>query len=148
PAPVLAIGVLVTFIWTPLYDTLWILILAFAIKFLPYGLRTIGNNMLQVHKELEEASLVSGGRLFYTLRRVILPLTKPGLIAAWSLLMILFMRQFSLPMMLSSPRSNVITSALFQEFDTGGFGHVAAFGILVIGLCVPCLVVAQWLSRR
>ncbi len=100
PSTVLAVGIIGALIHTPLYNTLWIMLLAFALKFLPYGLRSISNSMLQVHRELEEASFASGAGLFTTLHRVMLPLTAPGLIAAWSLLFIVFGRQFSLPIMM------------------------------------------------
>lgn len=147
PGTVLAVGIISAFIKTPLYNTIWIMMLAFTIKFLPYGLRNLSNNMLQVHRELEEASTASGAGLMTTLRRVILPLTIPGIVAAWSLLFIVFMRQFSLPIMLASPGSQVVTIMLFQEFEAGQMGHVAAFGMILIGSCIPFVVLARYLAR-
>jgi iron(III) transport system permease protein len=103
--------------------------------------------MLQVHRELEEASAVSGAGLFATLRRVMLPLTAPGIFAAWSLLFIVFGRQFSLPVMLSASGTEVLTIMMFQEFDAGQMGHVAAFGILLVGASLPFLIVARHVAR-
>ena len=123
------------------------LLLAFAVKFLPYGLRNVSNAMLQIHREMEEASFAAGAGLFTTLRRVMLPLCAQGLLAAWSLLFIVFGRQFSLPIMLSSSDSSVLTIQLFQEFDGGQMGHVAAYGILLIACSLPFLVLARWLGR-
>lgn len=136
-----------TLIRTPLYNTIWIMLLAFSIKFLPYGLRNLSNSMLQIHRELEEASFVSGAGLLGTLRRVVLPLTMPGVVAGWSLLFIVFMRQFSLPIMLSSPGSQVVTIMLFQEWDAGQMGHVAAFGIILVVASIPFVVLARYLAR-
>ncbi|MBI2525740.1 MAG: iron ABC transporter permease [Candidatus Rokubacteria bacterium] len=147
PSTVLAVGIIGALITTPLYNTIWIMLLAFSIKFLPYGLRNLSNNMLQIHPELEEASYAAGAGLMRTLWRVVLPLTVPGIVAAWSLLLIVFMRQFSLPIMLSSPGSQVVTIMLFQEFEAGQMGHVAAFGMLLVGSCIPFIVVARYLGR-
>ncbi len=57
PSTVLALGVIAILVWTPLYNTIWIMMVAFAIKFLPYALRSASNTLIQIHPELEEASL-------------------------------------------------------------------------------------------
>lgn len=147
PATVLAVGIITALIGTPFYNTLWILLLAYGLKFLPYSLRNVSNSLLQVHPELEEASYISGASLHTTMRRVLLPLCAPGLFSAWSLLFIVFGRQFSLPVMLSASGTEVLTIMLFQEFDAGEMGHVAAFGVLLVGFSLPCLAFAAWMSR-
>jgi iron(III) transport system permease protein len=148
PGSVLAIGIISTFIDSPLYNTIWIMLLAFCIKFMPYSIRNINSSIMQVHREMEEASHVSGGTMLTTIRRIVLPLVIPGLIAAWSLLFIVFVRQFSLPIMLSSPGSQVLTIMLFQEWDAGKMGHVAAYGILMVSASLPFMVAARLLSRQ
>jgi iron(III) transport system permease protein len=148
PGSVLAIGVISTFINTPIYNTIWIMVLAFSIKFMPYSIRNINNNIMQVHRELEEASYVGGGTMLGTIRRIVLPLVIPGLVAAWSLLFIVFVRQFSLPVMLSSPGSQVMTVMLFQEWDAGKMGHVAAYGIVMVLASFPFMVAARLVSRH
>ncbi|MEI8400001.1 MAG: iron ABC transporter permease [Alcaligenaceae bacterium] len=148
PGSVLAIGIIATLIDSPLYNTIWIMLLAFCIKFMPYSIRNINSSIMQVHREMEEASHVSGGTMLTTIRRIVLPLVIPGLIAAWSLLFIVFVRQFSLPIMLSSPGSQVLTIMLFQEWDAGKMGHVAAYGILMVSASLPFMVAARLLSRQ
>lgn len=143
PGTVLAVGLIGGLIHTPIYNTIWIMVIAFIIKFLPYGLRNVSGNLLQIHRELEEASFSSGASLMVTLRRVVLPLALPGIISGWSLLFIVFMRQFTLPVMLSSPGSQVATIVLFQEWEAGQVGHVAAVGCTIMAVCVPFLIVAR-----
>lgn len=144
PGTVLAVGLITLLISTPLYNTIWIMLLAFTVKFLPFGLRNVTSGMLQIGRELEEASVTSGGSLATTLRRVILPLAMPSMISAWSLLFIIYGRQFSLPLMLSSPGSQLITIVLFQEWDSGAIGHVAAFGVFMVLASLPFLILARW----
>ena len=148
PGSVLAIGVISTFIDSPIYNTIWIMLLAFSIKFMPYSIRNINNNLMQVHRELEEASYIAGATMLMTIYRIVLPLIIPGLVAAWSLLFIVFVRQFSLPVMLSSPGSQVMTIMLFQEWDAGKMGHVAAYGVLMVGASLPFMVAARIMSRQ
>jgi iron(III) transport system permease protein len=40
----------------PIYGTIWIILIAYVTRFLPYGLRAVSSTIIQVHKELEEAS--------------------------------------------------------------------------------------------
>jgi iron(III) transport system permease protein len=148
PGSVLAIGIISTFINSPLYNTIWIMLLAFCIKFMPYSIRNINGSIMQIHHEMEEASQVAGAPMLMTIRRIVFPLALPGLVAAWSLLFIVFIRQFSLPVMLSSPGSQVLTIMLFQEWDAGKMGHVSAYGILMVLASLPFMIAARVLSGK
>ncbi len=77
-----------------------------------------------------------------------MPIAVPGLVAAWSMLLIIYSRQFSLPMMLASADSNVITISMFNEWDSGAMGHVAAYGLLLALCCLPLLILARILDGR
>ncbi|MGH7928332.1 MAG: ABC transporter permease, partial [Candidatus Binatia bacterium] len=65
------------FVPIPVYGTLWILLIAFATRYIPYGIRYTHSGLLQLHKELEEASYVSGASWLSSMRRIILPLITP-----------------------------------------------------------------------
>ena len=70
PGIVLAMGVLVTYIQTPIYATLWILMLAYITRFFPYGQRNISSIMLAISEELDQSSRMAGASWFTTLRRI------------------------------------------------------------------------------
>lgn len=78
PGIVLAMGVLVTYIQTPLYATLWILLLGYITRFFPYGQRNISSVMLAISEELDQSSRMAGASWLTTLRRITIPLLKPG----------------------------------------------------------------------
>ena len=61
-----------------MYGTLWILLIAFVTRYIPYGIRYTHSGLLQLHKELEEASYVSGASWFDSMRRIIVPLMTPS----------------------------------------------------------------------
>ncbi|MBV8914871.1 MAG: iron ABC transporter permease, partial [Acetobacteraceae bacterium] len=88
PSVVLALGVLWTYAGLdvlPIYGTAGVLLVAYAAHFLPLGTRAMASAMRQLHPELEDAARICGAGLLETLRRVVLPLTRPSLAAAWTL---------------------------------------------------------------
>ena len=71
---------LLAFIRRPLalYGTIWLLVIAFTVAFLPIAIRNIGSLFQQVGRDLEEAALVSGASGARTLQKVTIPLVMPG----------------------------------------------------------------------
>ena len=76
----------------PIYATLWIILIAYVTRFLPYGMRAVSSTIIQVHKELEEASIVCGAGFLATFRRVLIPMMRPGVVAGWIILVTISMR--------------------------------------------------------
>ncbi len=130
PGLVLAVGLFVTLIRTPLYGTLWIILLAYMVRFFPYGQRSISAVLLSVSGELEESSRTSGAGWITTLWRVLLPLARPGLVAAWLLLFITFIREVSMSMLLSRSGTETLSYALFSLMMYDPIGSAAAFTLL------------------
>jgi len=83
------------------YSTLWILLIAYVIRFFTYGQRSISGVILSLTADLEESSRVSGGGWLTTIRRILLPLVWPGFVGGWLLLFITFMREVSMSLLLS-----------------------------------------------
>src|SRR5207249_5991267 len=100
------------------YGTIWIMLIAYITRFMPYGLRYNTTSMLQIHKELEESAAMSGASSTTTFRRVILPLLKPGLIAGWIYIMIVSIRELSSSILLYSPGTEVLSIVIRSEEHT------------------------------
>ena len=113
PGIVLAMGVLVTYIQTPIYATLWILLLGYITRFFPYGQRNIASIMLAISEELDQSSRMSGATWFTTLRRITIPLLKPGIFAGWVLLFIIFLRELSISIILYSTGTETISVGVY-----------------------------------
>src|SRR5437588_11468683 len=79
PGIVLGLAIMIVYLTPPLgiYGTIWIMLIAYITRFMPYGLRYNTTSMLQIHKELEESAAMSGASWVTTFRRIILPLLKP-----------------------------------------------------------------------
>ncbi|MBI2228185.1 MAG: iron ABC transporter permease, partial [Deltaproteobacteria bacterium] len=72
PGTALAIGLLWTYVYVPLpiYGTLWILLIGYITRFLPYGLRTMTSTIVQIHDDMQQASMVCGAGFVDTFRRI------------------------------------------------------------------------------
>ena len=149
PSTALAIGLLWGYVRIPLpiYATIWLLLIAYVTRFLPYGLRAVTSTIVQIHNDLEEASRAAGGGVWTTLRRILLPLMRPGLIAGWMLLATIFMREFSLSLFLYSPSSEPIGPLLYFLWLDGQIGAVGALGMLVSVVSAILVAVASRYSR-
>lgn len=144
PAMVFALGLLWVYVAVPLpiYGTLAILLIAYVTHYLPFGVRASAAALRQLHPELEEAARVAGASWLYTIRRVTLPLLRPALTAAWALLFVMAMQEVSASILLYSSRSIVLSVAVFDLWENGSSGDVAALGAvqLVAGFVVLALL--------
>ncbi|MBM4261945.1 MAG: iron ABC transporter permease [Deltaproteobacteria bacterium] len=116
----------------PIYGTIWVLLIAYVTRFIPYGMRASSGSILQIHSELEEAAAASGASWWETFKRVTLPLLRPGFVAGWIYICIVSFREFSTSVLLATGESRVLSILLFTMFEQGQVTIVAAIGILMI----------------
>lgn len=132
----------------PIYGTIWVLLLAYITKYIPYGIRAASASMIQINKELEEASLTSGGTWFQTFRKVILPLLMPGFTAGWIYISIIALRELSTSILLYSYNSTVLSIMAFDLWEGGQYTYVCALGVLMVLLLVVMAFTARKLGAR
>jgi iron(III) transport system permease protein len=132
--PGIALGVAVMQIYLrvplPIYGTLWILLIAYVIRYMPYGMRYVYAGVLQIHKELEESAGVAGAASITALRRIVVPLLSPALVSGWLFIFLLATKELSIAILLSSPDSQVMAVAMFDLWVNGQGGELAAFGLV------------------
>jgi iron(III) transport system permease protein len=117
--------------WAPaLYGSIPLVALAFVIRYLPYGMRYCVSGVMQVHRELEEAAGAAGADQLGTLRRIVLPLLSPSLIAGGLFIFLLGAKELSIAVLLAGPNSETISVAMFDQYTNGASGEVAAMGVL------------------
>lgn len=131
-----------------IYGTIWIMLIAYITRFMPYGLRYATTSMLQIHKELEESAAMSGASWVTTFRRIILPLLKPGLLAGWIYVMIVSIRELSTSILLYSPDTQVVSIVIWELWENGQYVELSALGVMFILALFVMVMVAQWLGRR
>jgi iron(III) transport system permease protein len=132
----------------PIYGTIWVLLIAYVTRYIPYGMRSASGSILQIHSELEEAAGASGASWWQTFWRVTLPLLRPGFVAGWIYIFIVSFREFSTSVLLATGESRVLSILLFTMFEQGQVTVVAAIGILMILTLLAIVAVFYKLSGR
>ena len=132
----------------PLYGTLWVIGLAFLIRYMPFGMRYTYNGVLQVHSELEQAAAVSGATTRQSMLKIVVPLVTPALAAGWIYIFLLCGKEVSLPLLLAGPQSQTIPPAMYNMWNNGQLGEVAALGLLWSAALAALAYIFDRLSRR
>src|SRR5436190_17286145 len=149
--PGLVIGVAYLWAWVGLpgglYGTIWILVLAFVARFMPDTMKSLSTSFLQIHRELEEAAWVCGKGRIATIRTIVLPLARPGTVAAMTLLFILAIRELGSSLFLYTSDTMVMAVLLLDYYEGGNTGKAAAFSLVQTVLLAAVIGIAGWLSR-
>jgi iron(III) transport system permease protein len=132
----------------PIYGTIWVLLIAYVTRYIPYGMRSASGSIMQIHSELEEAAAASGASWWETFKRVTLPLLRPGFVAGWIYICIVSFREFSTSVLLATGDSRVLSILLFTMFEQGQVTIVAAIGILMILTLLAVVAVFYKVSGR
>mgnify|MGYP001162716784 CR=1 FL=1 len=150
PGAVIAIAMLWAYIREPfnLYHTLWIILLAYITRFLPFGVKAVSNSITQIHEELERAAAISGANWFTVFWRVLVPLAMPGIVAGWIILFVSMMRELSASIMLFSSNKEVIGTILIQLYDEGLFSHVCILSLIIVILSLGSVALVRWLTKQ
>ncbi len=132
PAIVLAVAFLQLVLNVPLalYGTLLSIIVASMVQFLPFGMRYSYAGVLQVHRELEDASALSGARTATTFLRVVIPLVAPAVVTCWLFVFLMVSKAVSIPLLLAGPNSQVVAVTMFEMWQNGVAPELAALGII------------------
>jgi iron(III) transport system permease protein len=110
----------------PVYGTLWILLIAFVTRYVPYGIRYTHAGLLQLHKELEEAAYASGASWFNCMRRITFPLLTPSLLGGWVFVFLISAKELSMSILLVSPSTPVVSVAIFDLWENGQVGELVS----------------------
>ncbi|HEX4173253.1 MAG TPA: iron ABC transporter permease [Acetobacteraceae bacterium] len=143
PSMVLALGLLWAYVGLkalPIYGTLWILLIAYVTHYLPFGVRAGTGALRQLHVELEDAARLSGASWGKAMRWIVLPLTRPTLIATWTLLFILAMQEVSSSILLYTSRTTVLAVAVFDLWEAGNVNALAALSVIQLAITFIALL--------
>jgi iron(III) transport system permease protein len=148
PGIVIGVGFMWFFVQTPLYATLWALLIGYIATYLPYGIRPMASAFIQIHSHLEESSLVCGAGNWTTMRRIVIPLLVPGIVSGWILMATMFLRELTLSVVLSRPGTEVLAVQILRFAEDGLWGKLSALGILMIGISTVLVVLATLIGAR
>ncbi|MEE9276428.1 MAG: iron ABC transporter permease [bacterium] len=148
PGIVLAMGVLVTYIKTPIYATIWILLLGYITRFFPYGQRNISSIMLAISEELDQSSRMAGASWLTTLWRITIPLLKPGIFAGWLLLFVIFLRELSISIILYTAGTETLSVGVYYLSNFEGEPLTSALSIVQTVILLACVVLFRKIAGK
>ena len=145
PSVVIALGLIMTMrgdFGINIYNTAWILIIAYLIKYLMMGMRTVVSAMSQIHVSLEESSQVSGAGWFRTMLKITGPLIFPSIAAGWFLIFIPSFYELSMTALLYSSTTKTIGYQLYEfwMYTSQPMSCAMAFGILLFVILLNFLL--------
>lgn len=146
PALVLSMGILWTWIRIPLpvFGTVLILIVAYTVRFMPQGFQGFASTIQQIDPDLEHAAEILGASRIRALWTVTVPLIRTGVIGTSLLIFVLSVRELTTSIFLVSTDSVTLAVVLFQRWEHGRWGDVAAISVMY---SVLLLVITTFANR-
>jgi iron(III) transport system permease protein len=149
--PGLVVGVAYLWAWIGMpfgfYGSIWILALAFVARFIPDTVKALSTSLMQIHRELEEAAWICGRGTLSTIRTIVLPLARPGVVAAMTLLFVLAIRELGSSLFLYSSGTVVMAVQLLGYYEGGNVGITAAFSLVQMVILAGLISITHVLSR-
>lgn len=151
PGIVLGIAILVQFLnlrFIPIYGTVWIVVFALLVKYLPYGMRFGYAGILSIKAELEESARICGAGEATVLWRIVLPLAWPAFLATWVYVFMNAIRELSAAILLSGPNNQIVSIVILDLWNNGELPQLAALSMIVAGLGTTLGLLFMRLSGR
>lgn len=148
PPIVLVLAIVLIYLRTPIYGSIWIIVLAHCTIFIAFGVRTMSSALIQIHKELGDAAMVSGASWLTTMRKVTLPLVWPQFLNGWLWVFAHSARDLTAPLMLLSTTNVVAASALWNMWQFPDLPGAAALSMMLMGALLVIVVPFQIYTIR
>src|SRR5205807_3637209 len=129
--------------------TAFVLVMCFVFRNMPVGMRAGIATLSQIDKSLDEASLTLGARSAATVRRVILPLLRPALVAALVYSFVRAMTAVSAVIFLVTAEWNMATTYIVGRVEGGEFGLAVAYSsVLILVMLFAILLIQMLVGER
>ena len=155
PATAIALGLAATFNRNDLLTgrvllvgTFWILPLAYFIRDTPLVSSAVESSLRQMDASLEDAARGLGASWLLTMRRVILPAARPGLVAGGLLAAVTAVGEFVASVVLYTHSNRPISMEILAQLRALAFGTAAAYSVLLIFLVLLMTLAARSFEER
>lgn len=147
PGSVIALGVILA--WSGkygvnIYNTIWIILVAYIARYMAFALKANSAALEQVHDSLVEAARASGATMWQALRDIVIPLVRPGMVAAFFLIFLPALRELTVSVLLYGPTTRTIGVAIYTLNEDGETVYAAAMA----GVALIIIVTAEVVVKR
>lgn len=144
PPLVLSVGLVIIFLGTPLYNSLWALALGLFVAYFPYAFRNASGSIVNIHKELDEAAWVHGAKWRHVFFKITLPILKPAVGGALFYIFIEAIRNVDVAVLLTAPGMEYGPVTLFEYFRVGQWAEAAAGGVIYLIILIVAVSIAKF----
>ena len=151
PGTVLAIGVILAWsgniLGISLYNTIWIILVAYIARYLSFSMKSSSAALLQVHPSLEEAARTCGASHMESLTDVTLPLIRPAMVSGFFLIFLPAMREVTTSILLYGPYTRTLGVQIYSLRDAGMIPQAAALGSVAIAIIIICNTIVTQVTK-
>jgi iron(III) transport system permease protein len=150
PRAAVGLAVLFVFVQPPfsLYGSQVLFVMGYVFVIMPFALRTQHASLIGVGSSLYEASRISGAGYLRTIWHIAIPLSRRGMAAALTIMVILLAHDFAVAVMLRAPGNHVMGSLLYEFWETGSYPKVAVMALVVTAVTSVGLIIAYRIGGR
>ncbi len=125
-----------------IYNTMFIMVVAYMIKYMMMGMRTVVSAFSQISPSLEEAAQISGSGWLRRLKDVVFPLIVPSIVAGWFLIFMPCFYELTMSNLLYSNNTKTLGVELFtyQTYHSQQTASALASGILIMVIVLNYLL--------
>ncbi len=124
-----------------LYQTIFLLIFAYVVRFLPQAIGSTRASLLQVSPRLEEASRNLGRSPLQTLTSVTVPLIRPGLVTGLALVFLTAMKELPATLLLGPTGFSTMATRIWDTTEEAFFAQASVPALLLVMVSA----IAVWL---
>lgn len=150
PGTVLSIGVILAWsgsLGITLYNTIWIILVAYMARYLSFSMKTSSAALLQVHSSLEEAARVCGASHTESLADITLPLIRPAMVSGFFLIFLPAMREVTTSILLYGPYTRTLGVQIYSLRDAGMIPQAAALATVAIGIIIMLNAIVTQITK-
>ena len=147
PSVVIALGLIMTMsgrFGINIYNTLSIMVIAYMIKYLLMGMRTVVSAMSQIHPSLEEASQISGARWLRLFKDITIPLIIPSVVAGWFLIFMPSFYELTMSTLLHGTSTKTLGYELYTYQTYHSQQTASALATAILGL----VIIVNWVLNK
>lgn len=126
-----------------LRNTVWLLMIAYIMRYLPTGLGAVAPALAQIGTELDKSARTVGADWWRTSRSILMRLLRPAMFSCFALLFVLFLKEYVTAVFLYAPGSEVIGTTMLQFWQNGDNGPVSALATIQIAITVVFVYAAR-----
>jgi iron(III) transport system permease protein len=123
-----------------LYATVWVVILAYLVRFFPQALQPLRSGLAQIPVHLEEGARLLGQRPLGAFAKVVLPLLWPALAGGWTLVFLSALRELPATLLLRPAGFDTLPVRIWTAAGEGFYAQAAPAALLLVAISIPLLV--------